>query len=91
MGTTGHKSEPSIHSYAKKCPAMKTRQMSYALATDFIKNPKTPKKTKQHSLHLFQHQKKVIKMTLTHQLSLFDLLADFQEDDDISNEEILKC
>ena len=29
-------------------------------------------------------------MTLTHQLSLFDLLADFQEDDDISNEEILK-
>ena len=44
MGTTGHKSEASIHSYAKKCPAMKGRQMSDALATDFIKKPKTPKK-----------------------------------------------
>ena len=44
MGTTGHNSEASIHSYAKKCPAMKRRQMSYALATDFIKKPKTPKK-----------------------------------------------
>ena len=40
MATAGHKSKASIHSYAKKCPAMK-RQMSYALATDFIKKPKT--------------------------------------------------
>ena len=44
MATTGHKSEASIRSYAKKCPLKKRRLMADALASKFEEKPE--KKTK---------------------------------------------
>ena len=38
MATTGHKSESSIRSYAKKCPVKKRRQISDSLASKIVGN-----------------------------------------------------
>ena len=64
--------------------------MSYALATDFIKKPKTPKKQATSTASVPAPEEGNQNDT-DPSIVTFDLLADFQEDDDISNEEILKC
>ena len=47
MATMGHKSENSIQSYANKCPEIKMKQMSDALASNLI--PEEPRNKMIHN------------------------------------------
>ena len=70
MATTGHKSESSIRSYAKKCPVKRRREMSDILASKIVE--------KQHKSDQNEEQKVVKQQNDT---GTFEIFPDFEDED----------
>ena len=92
MATTGHKSESSIRSYAKKCPPQKRRKISDALASNLHtegKENETKKAKNQETSMVPVAQSATSENVSVDNPPVMDLFPTFDPDEDIPDDQIL--
>ena len=82
MATTGHKSESSIRSYAKKVPIKRRREVSYTLASKIIENnSKVAKKDAPATVTAPQKEQESNPINSYAELATFELFPEFEDQD----------